>query len=178
MKLSPQYLHWQSCRQCLKQTRMNFIHWHWQPFQSPGGQGSFLRGCGCQPCCRTGVALLASEGSQHRKEKIFSVFPHIQAHTEMKERKPEKELKPIGLSCAFYDIYIVIFNPCRHYKFATHVLNLKRNHLDQCHPISLSRPNTFQSKRQFDIQELPLGFMCTKLILLMLACGPFCNFLC
>lgn len=159
---------------------MNFIHWHWQLFQSPGRQGSFLRGCGWQPRCRTGVALLASEGSQHRKENIFSVFPHIQAHTEMKERKPEKELRPIGLSCAFYNIYIFIFNLCRHYKFATQVLKIKTGETPWITVTpSLSHNQIhFNQKDNLTFKNFHWDLLCTKLILLMVACGPFCNFLC
>lgn len=74
------------------------------------GSGSFSRAqegrtASSGPCCRPGVVLLPSEGSQHRKD-CLSVFPHTKAHAEMKKTKPNKEPKPTGLSCAFYDIYI------------------------------------------------------------------------
>lgn len=124
------------------------------------------------------MVLIASEGSQRRKEKIISLSSPTSGHI-LRRRKESLRGSPSPLDYHVLSMtsIFLLFSPCMRCKFAMHVLNLKRSHLDQCHPISLSQPNTFQLRRQFDIQELSLGFMCTKLILLMVPCGPFCNFL-
>lgn len=111
MKLSPQDFHWQSCRQFLEKMMMNFIvlgtgslsraQEGWEASLGPMG-GSLAAD---QDWCFLLQRTLSIE-------KTTSVFPHIQAYNEVKERNPEKEPKPTGLSCASYDIYIFIFNPC------------------------------------------------------------------
>lgn len=180
MKLSPQYFHWQFCRQFLEKIRVNFtLLGTGSLSRAQEGRTASLGPLGGSLAANQKWCLLLQKvPSVGKKRSSLCLPPHPGTYWE----EEKKELLRRSPNLLDYQVLsmtsiFLLFSPCMRCKFAMHVLNLKRSHLDQCHPISLSQPNTFQLRRPFDIQELSLRFMCTKLTLLMVPCGPFCNFL-
>lgn len=107
MKLSPQYFHWQFCRQFLEKIRVNFtLLGTGSLSRAQEGRTASLGPLGGSLAADQKWCLLLQKVPSVGKKDHLSVFPHIRAHTEKKKRKSEREPKPTGLSCAFYDIYI------------------------------------------------------------------------
>lgn len=133
---------------------------------------------------KSGASCFRGYSAQERKD-CFSVFPHSQAHTKKKKKQPKEEPKQLDyhvLSIIFIFLLFILRDFLKQKqqkkvficKFAMQVINLKPSEkpLGSVSP-HLSQPNTFQLRMQFDTQELSLGFMCTKLILLMVHVGQY-----